>query len=101
MSKAETSTTGQGGGDAVLASLAAFVRGVAIETFREMSAPPPASDGDDRGITAREAAALLGVQPWRVYELIRRKELPAYHVSRQRLRLRLGAVREYMRRQKP
>ena len=51
----------------------------------------------DQGITAKEAARLIGVSEWRVYEMIKRKVLPAYRPSPQRLRLRLGAVREFIR----
>jgi excisionase family DNA binding protein len=52
---------------------------------------------DDQGITAKEAARLIGVSEWRVYEMIKQKMLPAYRPSPQRLRLRLGAVREFIR----
>lgn len=76
------------------------VRRIAEETFRVMAATGGAAD-DDQGITVDEAAELIGVQPWRVYELIKRRELPAYKISSQRYRIRLGAVREFVRRQKP
>ena len=54
-----------------------------------------AAAGEDRGITAQEAADILGVKKWRVYEMIRRRALPAYHPSPKTLRLRLAAVREF------
>lgn len=52
---------------------------------------------DDQGITAKEAARLIGVSEWRVYDMVRRGVLPAYRPSPQRLRLRLGTVREFIR----
>lgn len=102
MSKAETApAVGQGEGD-ILALLDGRIRRIAEEVFSAMSAAPaPSAAEDDRGITAREAARLIGVSEWRVYELIKRGELPAYKISSQRYRIRLGAVREFVRRQKP
>ena len=75
-----------------------IARAEAIAVFEERRG---GSAEDDRGITAREAAELIGVSEWRVYEMIRRKVLPAYRPSPQRLRLRLGDVRAFIRQQKP
>lgn len=57
-------------------------------------APEP---DDDEGITADEAAQMMGVKKWRVYEMIKQKILPAYKPSPRTLRIRRGAVRELIR----
>lgn len=99
MSKPHTSTVGAEEGGDLLSALDERMRKIAAETFRELV---PAHDvgavaDDDKGITAREAARLIGVSEWRVYEMVRRGALPACRPSPQRLRLRLGTVREFIR----
>lgn len=56
----------------------------------------PAPD-DDEGMTAEEAAQELGVERWRVYDMIQRGILPAYKPSPKTVRLRRGDVREFIR----
>lgn len=98
MSSNQPRVLGQGEEDCLLALLdqrvKAIARAEAAAVFEERQTG--AAD-DDRGVTAKEAARLIGVSEWRVYELIRRGALPAYRPSPQRLRLRLGAVREFIR----
>ena len=69
----------------VLAALDERVRRIARETN-----PAPA---DDQGLTAEEAARLLGVSKWRVYEMVRRGALPSYRPSPKTLRIPLSAVK--------
>ena len=95
----KTSTVEAGGGDGFIALLdermKQIARSEAVAVLEERRGSDPAED--DHGITAKEAARLIGVSEWRVYEMIKRKVLPAYRPSPQRLRLRLGAVREFIR----
>ena len=92
-------TTWRDSGDEVLAALDAHVKQIAraeaVAVLEERRVGDAAED--DQGITAKEAARLIGVSEWRVHEMIKRKVLPAYRPSPQRLRLRLGAVREFIR----
>lgn len=37
----------------------------------------------ERFLTAQEVAELLGVKPWRVYDLVRQRLLPAVRLGRQ------------------
>lgn len=53
--------------------------------------------GDDDGLTVAEAAQMIGVKEWRVYEMIKRGILPASRPSPRTLRLRRGAVRDFIR----
>ena len=52
---------------------------------------------DEEGITAAEAAEMLSVKKWRVYKMVEQCILPAYRPSPRTLRLRRGAVREFIR----
>ena len=52
---------------------------------------------DEEGITAAEAAEMLSVKKWRVYKMVEQGILPAYRPSPRTLRLRRGAVREFIR----
>lgn len=74
----------------VLAALDERVRRIA----REAS---PAS-ADDQGVDAKEAARLLGVSKWRVYEMVRRGVLSSYRPSPKTLRIPLSAVKNYIAR---
>lgn len=98
MGEAKASTVEAGGGD-ILALLDERVKRIArseaVAVLEERRVADPAED--DQGITPKEVARLIGVSEWRVYEMIKRKVLPAYRPSPQRLRLRLGAVREFIR----
>lgn len=98
MAVTKTSTVEAGGGEDLLALLdermKQIARSEAVAVLEERRVADPAED--DRGITAKEAARLMGVSEWRVYEMIKRKVLPAYRPSPQRLRLRLAAVREFI-----
>jgi excisionase family DNA binding protein len=98
MGEAKTSSVEAGGDDGLLSAFDERVKRIARS---EAAAVFEEREGkgveDDKGITAKEAALLIGVSEWRVYEMIKRKVLPAYRPSPQRLRLRLGAVREFIR----
>ena len=72
----------------VLAALDERMRQIA----QEARTAPPAED--DRGLSAEEAAHLLGVKKWRVYEMVRRNALRAYRPSPGTLRIPLSAVNE-------
>jgi excisionase family DNA binding protein len=102
MGESKAATAGPVEGD-ILALLVErmkqIARSEAVAVLEERRIADPAED--DKGITAKEAARLLGVSEWRVYEMIKRKVLPAYRPSPQRLRLRLGDVRAFIRQQKP
>lgn len=65
----------------------------------ELAAPQSLSSdvSDDEGLTVKEAAAELRVEAWRVYDMIRRGILPAYRPSPRTLRVRRGAVKEFVR----
>ncbi len=67
------------------------------ESHPESSLPTEPDAMDDEGITAAEAAQQLGVSTWRVYEMIKRGMLIAYRPSPRTLRVRRGAVREFIR----
>jgi excisionase family DNA binding protein len=99
MAGLKTPTVETGEGEDLLALLdermKQIARSEAVAVLEERRVGDPAED--DQGITAKEAARLIGVSEWRVYEMIKRKVLPAYRPSPQRLRLRLGAVREFIR----
>jgi excisionase family DNA binding protein len=62
---------------------------------------PTAADAtapdEDEGMTAEEAAQELGVERWRVYDMIQRGILPAFKPSANTVRLRRGDVREFIR----
>jgi excisionase family DNA binding protein len=95
----KTSTVEARGGEDLLALLDERMKQIARSEAVAVLAERQVGDSaeDDQGITAKEAARLIGVSEWRVYEMIKRKVLPAYRPSPQRLRLRLGAVREFIR----
>ena len=99
MREAKASTVEAGGDDDLLSAFDARMRRIArsevVAVLEERQVGDAAED--DHGITAKEAARLIGVSEWRVYEMIKRRMLPAYRPSPQRLRLRLGAVREFIR----
>lgn len=65
------------------------------EQMRAEVGLPRASD--DEAITVAEAARLIGVSRWRVYEMVRRGLLPASRPSPRTVRLRRGAVKEFIR----
>jgi excisionase family DNA binding protein len=98
MNKVKTSTDACGGAEDILAAFDArmkeIARAEAAAVFEERQG---GGADDDQGITVPEAARLIGVSDWRVYEMIKRGALPAYRPSPQRVRLRLGAVREFIR----
>ena len=64
------------------------------EETRRTVAPEP---DDDEGITADEAAQMIGVKAWRIYEMVKQGILPVYRPSKRTLRIRRGAVRELIR----
>jgi excisionase family DNA binding protein len=53
--------------------------------------------GDDELLTAESAARLLGVSRWRLYDMVRRKVLPAVRPSERTIRIRRGDLRKFMR----
>lgn len=98
MNKVKTSTGERGGEGDILSAFDARIKEIArAEAAAVFEERQGGVVDDDQGITAREAAQLIGVSEWRVYEMIKRGVLTAYRPSPQRLRLRLGAVREFIR----
>lgn len=98
MGEVKTFAAGSGEGDIIALldeRMKRIARSEAAAVLEARRVADPSED--DQGITAKEAARLIGVSEWRVYEMIKRKVLPAYRPSPQRLRLRLGAVREFIR----
>lgn len=64
----------------------------------ELTEPQYSLDAsDDEGLTVRQAATELNVEEWRVYDMIRRGVLPHYRPSRRTIRVRRGAVKEFIR----
>lgn len=63
------------------------------ERVRAIVKEAGAAPADDQGVTAEEAARLLGVSKWRVYEMVRRGALPSYRPSPKTLRIPLSAVK--------
>lgn len=78
-------------GPDVLAALDERMRRISRES--QPSSPPD----EDRGLSAAEAAVLLGVKKWRVYEMVRRKALCSYRPSPGTLRILLSSVNECLR----
>lgn len=78
-------------GPDVLTALDERMRRIARES--RPSSPPD----EDRGLSAAEAAVLLGVKKWRVYEMVKRKALRAYRPSPGTLRILLSSVNECLR----
>ncbi|HEY0379852.1 MAG TPA: helix-turn-helix domain-containing protein [Pyrinomonadaceae bacterium] len=70
---------------------------LALLNQEEVARKPEPQADDDEGITAAEAAEMLGVKAWRVYEMVKQRILPAYRPSARTLRIRRGAVRELIR----
>jgi excisionase family DNA binding protein len=62
-----------------------------------VSPAAPADASDDEGLTVAEAAAELNVEQWRVYDMVRRGVLPHYRPSPRTIRIRRGAVKEFVR----
>jgi excisionase family DNA binding protein len=58
---------------------------------------PSANEADNESISVREAATMLGVRKWRVYQMIKQGILPASRPSPRTIRLRRGAVLEFIR----
>jgi len=52
-------------------------------------------DLSDEGVSADEAAKLLGVKKWRVYEMCREGKLPSYRPSSKTLRIRRRDIDAY------
>jgi excisionase family DNA binding protein len=78
----------------------AAAAGDAWAVVREELSDPralPAEADDDEGLTVAQAAAELGVEPWRVYEMVRRGVLPHYRPSPRTIRVRRGVVKEFIR----
>jgi excisionase family DNA binding protein len=78
-------------GPEVLTALDERMRRIACES-RPSSLPD-----EDRGLSTAEAAVLLGVKKWRVYEMVKRKVLRAYRPSPRTLRILLSSVNECLR----
>jgi excisionase family DNA binding protein len=79
-----------------VASAACDVWAVVREELRDQRALPAAAD-DDEGLTVAQAASELGVEPWRVYEMVRLEVLPHYRPSPRTIRIRRGVVKEFIR----
>lgn len=88
MPRAEDKKNLSEGGD-ILTALDERIRIVVEQVLAERTAAP----ADDQGLTAEEAARLLGVSKWRVYEMVRRGALPSYRPSPKTLRIPLSAVK--------
>lgn len=62
----------------------------------EAPAQTPATLNDE-GVTVREAAKMIGVSEWRIYQMIKQGILPAFRPSPRTLRLSRAAVLEFIR----
>lgn len=59
----------------------------------------PTSPDEDRGLSAEEAARLLGVKKWRIYEMVKRRALRAYRPSPGTVRIPMSAIAEFKQRE--
>jgi excisionase family DNA binding protein len=88
----------------ILARAGRCVAAAACEAWgivsEELKTTPGASvrtaDGDE-GLTVAQAAAELNVEPWRVYEMVRRGLLQHYRPSPRTIRIRRAVVKEFVR----
>lgn len=67
------------------------------EKLRAQSIPLAEAVNDDEGITAAEAAQMMNVNKWRVYEMVKQGLVPASHPSPRTVRIRRGTVKEFIR----
>lgn len=66
--------------------------------YARMLSPKAVVSGDDDLLSMDAVAVELGVSEWNARELGRRGELPTVHVGERGVRVRRGALREYIRR---
>lgn len=72
------------------------VRRIALEVFAEQRQKETATlPNDDQSLRVKDAAKLLALSEWQVFDLIRRGEIESYRIGKRGLRIRRGAIRTF------
>jgi excisionase family DNA binding protein len=72
------------------------VRRIALEVFAEQRQKETAAlPNDDQALRVKDAAKVLAMSEWQIYDLVRRGELKSYRVGKRGLRIRRGAIRVF------
>lgn len=80
----------------LLTALDKRVRRIALEVFEEQRQKETAAlPNDDEALKVKDAAKVLAMSEWQIYDLVRRGELESYRVGVRGVRIRRGAMRAF------
>lgn len=72
------------------------VRRIALEVFVEQRQKETAAlPSDEQSLKVRDAAKLLALSEWQIYDLVRRGEIESYRIGVRGVRIRRGAIRSF------